>query len=64
MDTVLEFLLYFLYGVGAFMAWMAKGCKTKFKDELSKKHQIRNSAMAILLFVILFGLLVYVMNHD
>jgi len=64
MDTVLEFLLYFLYGLGAFMAWIVKGCKTKLKDELSEEYRIRNSCIAIALFVILFGLLVYVINRD
>lgn len=63
MDTVLEFLLNLFYGLGALLAWLIKGSKTPFKDELSEKYQVRNSCIAIVMFAILFGVLIYVINR-
>jgi len=62
MDTILEFVLYLFYGIGAFLFWIGKGCKTAFQDELSDKYTIRNSSIAIVLFAIVIALLIYVVN--
>ena len=63
MDTFIEFLLYLFYGMGAFLCWAAKGFKTKFKDELSDDHKIRNASIAVILFIIVIALVIYVVNY-
>ena len=63
MDTVLELLLNLFYGLGAFLVWIIKGGKTPFKDELSEKYQVRNSCIAIVMFAMVFGVLIYVINR-
>ena len=40
MDIFVEFLLYLLYGIGAFLSCAVKGFKTEFEDELSDNHKI------------------------
>lgn len=62
MDTFIEFLLYLFYGMGAFLCWAAKGFKTKFKDELSDDHKIRNASIAVIIFVIIVASVIYVAN--
>jgi hypothetical protein len=62
MDTAFEFLLYLFYGIGAFLSWLAKGCKTKLEDEISDDHKIRNASIAICLFIILIAIFVYINN--
>ena len=62
MDTALEFLLYLFYGIGAFLSWLAKGCKTKLKDELSDDHKIRNASIAVCLLIFLIAIFVYINN--
>ena len=62
MDTAVEFLLYLLYGIGAFLSWLAKGCKTNLKDEISDDHKTRNASIAICLFTILIAIFVYINN--
>ena len=44
---------------GAFLIWVIKGFKTNFKNELSDRHIIRNVSIGAVLFIIVFGLLVY-----
>ena len=63
MDTFIEFLLYLFYGMGAFFWWAAKGFKTKFKDELSDDHKIRNASIAVILFIIVVALVIYFVNY-
>lgn len=63
MDTVLEFALYLFYGIGAFLSWIGKGCKTAFQDELSDKYKIRNSSIAVVLFAIVVALIIYIVNY-
>ena len=62
MDTFIEFLLYLFYGMGAFLCWAAKGFKTKFKDELSDDHKIRNASIAVCLLIFLIAIFVYINN--
>ncbi len=62
MDTFIEFLLYLFYGMGTFLCWAAKGFKTKFKDELSDDHKIRNASIAVIIFVIVVASVIYVAN--
>ena len=62
MDTALEFLLYLFYGIGAFLSWLAKGCKTKFKDELSDDYKIRNASIAVCMLIFLIAIFVYINN--
>jgi hypothetical protein len=63
MDTFIEFLLYLFYGMGAFLCWAAKGFKTKFKEELSDDNKIRNASIAVILFIIVVALVIYVVNY-
>ena len=63
MDTVFEFLLYFLYGIGAFFCWLAKGCRSSFAEELSEKHKIRNGSIAFCLFGVLAASVIYFTNR-
>jgi len=63
MDIFVEFVLYLLYGIGAFLSWAAKGFKTKFKDELSDDHKIRNASIAVILFIIVVALVIYFVNY-
>jgi hypothetical protein len=62
MGPAFEFLVYLLYGIGAILSWLAKGCKTKLEDEISDDHKIRNASIAICLFIILIAIFVYVNN--
>ena len=62
MDTAVEFLFYLLYGIGALLSWLAKGCKTKLQDEISDDHKVRNASIAICLFIVLVAIAIYVNN--
>jgi hypothetical protein len=52
MDILFELFIYSLYGAGAFLFWIGKGCKTNFSDELSKKYELRNAVATICLLAI------------
>jgi len=52
MDILFELLIYLLYGTGAFLFWIGKGCKTNFSDELGKKYELRNAVATISLLTI------------
>ena len=58
MDIFVDILVYLLCLIGAFLCWAAKGFKTKFKDELSENHRIRNEFIAVILFLILVALVI------
>jgi hypothetical protein len=62
MDIFIDVFVYVLCVIGAFLCWAAKGFKTKFKDELSDDHKIRNEFMAVILFVIIVALVIYLVN--
>jgi hypothetical protein len=62
MDIFIDVLVYLLCVIGAFLCWAAKGFKTKFKDELSDNHKIRNEFIAVILFVIVVAFVIYLVN--
>jgi hypothetical protein len=62
MDIFIDVFVYLLCVVGAFLSWAAKGFKTEFKDELSDDHKIRNEFIAVILFVIIIALIIYLVN--
>jgi len=62
-DTVVEFLLYFLYGIGGLVCWLAKGCRSSLSDEMSDKHAVRNGSIAVCLFGALVALVIYLTNR-
>ena len=61
MDVLDAILLlgYLFYGLGGFSCWIAKGCWTSLKDELSDNHKIRNIVVAACLFVVIAGIFIY-----
>ena len=62
MDIFVDVLIYILCVIGAFLCWAAKGFKTKFKDELSDNHKIRNEFIAVILLVMIIALVIYSVN--
>jgi len=63
MDVFIDVLVYLLCVIGAFLCWAAKGFKTKFKNELSDDHKIRNEFIAVILFIIIIALVIYLVNY-
>jgi len=59
---IVDVLVYLLCLIGAFLCWVAKGFKTKFKDELSENHKIRNEFVAVILFLLVVALVIYFVN--
>jgi hypothetical protein len=60
-DFLIDLLELFFYGAGGFISWLAKGCKTSLKEEM-REHPTRNGIITIVLWVILFGVAVYINN--
>jgi hypothetical protein len=50
MEIILEIIYYLFYGLGAFVFWLFKGCKTSYNDELTN-HKKRNGIVATALFL-------------
>ena len=59
---IVDMLVYVLCLIGASLCWAAKGFKTKFKDESSDNHKIRNEFVAVILLVILVAFVIYFAN--
>jgi len=59
---VVALLEAFFYGLGAFLAWLTKGCKTSLVDELSEEHKKRNIVIATLLWLFFIAAAIYINN--
>ena len=55
-DFLVEALAWLIYGLGAFIFWLFKGCKTKLTDEIEnyKKRNAVTSSIIFILIVIIF----------
>jgi hypothetical protein len=64
MHGVWDLIGYLFYGLGGFLCWVTKGCKTRLKDEiLLDEHKTRNSLIAFLLIIGLIALAIYLNNY-
>ncbi|MBU1918826.1 hypothetical protein KKF63_11935 [bacterium] len=64
MELILELIYYIFFGLGAFVFWIGKGCKTSFNDELMN-YNMRNGLVATSLFLAPFIiLLIYLFLND
>ena len=60
-DFFIETGMWLIYGTGASICWLLKGCKTKWIDEINN-HKIRNAILSIIIFVLIVSVYIKVQN--
>ena len=60
-DFLVEAFAWLIYGLGAIIFWLFKGCKTKLTDEI-ENHKIRNSVASSIIFVLIVIVVMQVNN--
>ena len=60
-DFLVEALAWLIYGIGATIFWLIKGCKTKLTDEI-ENYKIRNSIASSIIFIIIVFVVIKVNN--
>jgi hypothetical protein len=60
-DILVETGVWLIYGFGASVYWLLKGCKTKLSDEI-ENHKLRNSIRSIIIFILIVVIFIKVEN--
>ena len=60
-DLLLEIGVWLIYGLGASIYWLLKGCKTKLSDEI-ENYKLRNSFTSIIIFILIVAIIIKVKN--
>ncbi len=60
-DVVVDAIAYLLYGLGALVCWLLKGCKTKLADEI-ENYKMRNAILSSIIFVIIVMIVMQINN--
>ena len=60
-DFLVEALAWLIYGLGAIIFWLCKGCKTKLTDEI-ENYKIRNSVASSIIFILIVIVVMQVNN--
>ena len=60
-DFLVEVFVWLIYGLGALIFWLLKGCKTKLIDEI-ENYKIRNAIASSTIFVLIVVIVVKVNN--
>ena len=60
-DIFFEIGLWLIYGLGAFICWLLKGCRTKLTDEI-EYYKFRNAIMSIIIFALIVFVVIKVQN--
>ena len=60
-DILVDIGVYLIYGFGALIFWLIKGCRTKLADEI-ENHKLRNSIVSFIIFVLIVAIIIAVKN--
>lgn len=60
-DLFIEIGMWLIYGLGALICWLLKGCKTKLIDEI-EKYKMRNIIVSIIIFALIVTVVIKVNN--
>ena len=60
-DFLAEIFIGLIYGSGALIYWLLKGCKTKFKDEI-ENYKLRNTITSIVIVALIVGIFIKIQN--
>jgi hypothetical protein len=60
-DFLVEALVWLIYGLGAIIFWLFKGCKTKLTDEI-ENYKKRNAVASSIIFVLIVIIVMQVNN--
>ncbi len=60
-DVVVEVIAKLLYGLGAFIFWLLKGCNTKLTDEI-ENYKMRNAILSSIIFALIVMIVMQINN--
>lgn len=60
-DLLVEALAWIIYGLGALIFWLFKGCKTKLTDEI-ENYKRRNAIASSIIFVLIVIVVMQINN--
>ena len=60
-DFLIEALVWLIYGFGAIIFWLFKGCRTKLIDEI-ENYKIRNAVASSIIFILIVIVVIQINN--